>query len=43
MNNIDYQKNQERLSKLQNDANELIKEQNALRKQLSTLITIILS
>ena len=35
MNNIDYQKNQERLSKLQNDANELIKEQNALRKQLS--------
>ena len=33
--NIDYQKNQERLSKLQNDANELIKEQNALRKQLS--------
>ena len=26
---------QERLSKLQNDANELIKEQNALRKQLS--------
>ena len=35
MNNIAYQKNQERLSKLQNDANELIKEQNALRKQLS--------
>ena len=36
MNNMsNYQKNQERLSKLQNDANELIKEQNALRKQLS--------
>ena len=36
MNNLsNYQKNQERLSKLQNDANELIKEQNALRKQLS--------
>ena len=36
MNNITYYPtNQERLSKLQNDANELIKEQNALRKQLS--------
>ena len=36
LNNMsNYQKNQERLSKLQNDANELIKEQNALRKQLS--------
>ena len=36
MNNMtDYQKNQERLSKLQYDANQLIQEQNALRKQLS--------
>ena len=31
----DYQINQERLSKLQYDANQLINEQNALRKQLS--------
>ena len=36
MNNMtDYQKNQERLSRLQYDANQLIQEQNALRKQLS--------
>jgi hypothetical protein len=36
MNNMsDYQKNQERLTKLQYDANQLINEQNALRKQLS--------
>ena len=37
-NNInmnEYQKNQERLSKLQYDANQLIKEQNILRKQLN--------
>ncbi len=33
MNN--YQLNQERLSKLQYEANQLINEQNALRKQLS--------
>ena len=36
MNNMsEYQKNQERLTKLQYDANQLINEQNALRKQLS--------
>ena len=37
-NNInmnEYQKNQERLSKLQYDANQLINEQNFLRKQLN--------
>jgi len=36
MNNMsEYQKNQERLTKLQYGANQLINEQNALRKQLS--------
>ena len=35
MNINTYQQNQERLSKLQNDAAQLINEQNALRKQLS--------